>query len=61
MANPEGTQAGEPYQNFENRRRAAFFNYTHLPMIGEGALGSGSKPLLKDKKRLVMLVKKIFS
>ena len=44
MANPEWidkvnqfrTQAGEPYQNFENRRRAAIFNYIPLPTIGEG-------------------------
>ena len=44
MADPEWidkvnqfrTQAGEPYQNFENRRRAAIFNYIPLPMIGEG-------------------------
>ena len=48
MANPEGTQAREPYKNFDGGRSLPGINYIPLPEIGEG-LGEWSEALLAKR------------
>jgi len=48
MANPEGAQAREPYQNLDEGRSPPGVNYIPLPMIGEG-LGEWFEALLAKR------------